>query len=51
MIAQTFLTNNSLPASALESAAIALRRDDPTLSEQCLREAIVRRKRHAGRRV
>lgn len=47
MIAQKFLTDKSLPASALESAAIALRRDDPTLAEQCLTEAPTRRKWHA----
>ena len=51
MIAQKFLTDETLPASALESAAIALRRDDPILASQCLKEAPVRRKRHARKRV
>tara|TARA_R110002110_G_scaffold116168_1_gene287637 strand:+ start:1696 stop:1878 length:183 start_codon:yes stop_codon:yes gene_type:complete len=43
-IAQVFLTDKTLPPSALESAHIALQRDDPELSELCLKEAKERRK-------
>jgi hypothetical protein len=46
-IANKFLTDQSLPASALESAAIALRTDDPALAEKCRTEAPRRRKHHS----
>jgi hypothetical protein len=45
-IAQEFLADYNMPASALQAAHIALRRDDPTLAEKCLTEAARRRKRH-----
>lgn len=48
--AKLFLEDESLPASALDSAAIALRRDDPDLAEKCAREAPRRRKRHSRKR-
>jgi len=45
-IALGFLHDRTAPSSALESAAIALRRDDPTLAQSCKEEALQRRKRH-----
>ena len=36
--------DKSMPSSALESAYIALRRDDPTLAELCKEEAKRRRR-------
>jgi len=42
--ANTLLMDKSMPSSALESAYIALRRDDPTLAELCKEEAKRRRR-------
>ena len=43
-IANDFLMQKDTPSTALWSAYIALRRDDPTLAEKCSTEALRRRK-------
>lgn len=47
-IAQKFLTDKSIPPSALESAYIALRADDPKLAEMC-KSAVKDRRRTYGK--
>lgn len=42
--AEAFLSDRSISSSALESAYIALRRDDPNLAELCKEEAKRRRR-------